>query len=84
MQTATLSMKRSDGTVLQSNANDNVVLGREFSVPAHGAVVMNLNDYEAPNNYGLVTLQPAATNALVAWVTRVKGDDFVISTPVRQ
>ena len=52
-------------------------------VPAHGSAEVDLGQFDAADNYGFVTVQ-AQNSTIVAWTLRVRGDEYVIPTPVRQ
>lgn len=69
------SMVRSDGTTM--------VLGHTVSVPAHGLSVVDLNQFESADNYGVLTIQPK-TLTPVAWVKRRKSGEFVIPTRAQE
>ena len=70
-----LSLTRSSG--------DSVVSGLSFSVPGNGSIEVSLNNYELPNNYGVVTLHSAAGNNISAWVKRRQEDNYSIPTILR-
>ena len=73
----TVSMKRYDGT--------EVVLGRDFRVPAHGLTDYNLCAEEQENVYGVVTVQPAAPNTVFATVLRIgENEQYRFAIPVRE
>ncbi len=82
-QLATLSMVRANGFRIRGG-DSQIQLGSQFSVPARGVRVVNLNQYEQQNNYGVVTLQPEKDNSLISWVLRERTGDYIIPTPVRQ
>jgi hypothetical protein len=70
-----LGMVRSDGT--------NMIQGHNVSVPAHGLSVVDLNQFESADNYGVLTIQPE-TLTPVAWVKRRKSGEFVIPTRAQE
>ena len=87
-QAVSLSMTRSDGNAVTNDGRtgiqSTVQLGSDIIIPGHGMRVIDLNDFDLPNNYGVVSVLPSNTNKIVAWVVRVRGEDYAIPTPVRQ
>jgi hypothetical protein len=86
-QEVDIAIVRSDGTELlgvNRPAVSGQLRGTGFVVPANGIVVLDLGEFEIPNNYGVVTVQPAKSNSITSWIVRRKGDEYVMPTPVRQ
>lgn len=80
-------LTRSDGTeLLKSSATIDASgqTGELLTISEHGTVSINLNQYEMANNYGVVNIIPDNQNTIVSWVTRHRGTDYVMPTPVRQ
>ena len=75
-QTISILLTRSSGEIVQSAI--------PITVPAHGTRTLRINDYEVPDNYGVVTVQGQAANSIKAWLLRHKAADYVVPTPVRQ
>jgi hypothetical protein len=67
--------------VTMNRGDGHEMLNQTFRMEAVSA--LRLNDWEAANSYGVVTLQPQFRHSVVAWVLRRKGNDFIIPTPVR-
>jgi C1A family cysteine protease len=63
---------------------DGEQLFESAEIPAHGSLVIDLSGYANVNSYGVVTVQPGESAALVAWITRQNGTSYLIPTPVRQ
>ncbi len=74
-RTATISMTRSDGT--------DVLVGEEVIVAPMSVQTVTLNNHEVENIYGVVVVQSDQVNSLISWVTRKRGSEYVIPTPVR-
>ncbi|MCB0322538.1 MAG: hypothetical protein KDD69_03160 [Bdellovibrionales bacterium] len=84
---ATVSMTRSNGDRVRGVARakaEPILQGDSVRVPAFGTVVQNLNEFERPNEYGVVTVHSPRRNGLVAWVLRRRGAEYLIPRPVRQ
>lgn len=76
-QSATITMTRSDGTV--------VLAGSPVTVPARGGVDLDICSNEIINNYGSVTVVPSTPNSLFGAVVRLgKNDNYRFPTPLRQ
>lgn len=69
-QDVELVMVRSDGSTQ--------IEGWTLTVPAKGALFVDLNYFEGPNNYGQVMLMPENPHTVSARVLRVRGSDYVI------
>ena len=74
-QSANISLTRSDGT--------SVLLEQPVLVPANGVVVVSLNQFEAADNYGVLTLQSEQGRNLLGVVVRTRPGEYGIPTPVR-
>ena len=57
--------------------------GGNRTVTINGVGAVNLNEFDSSDSYGVVTVQPQNSNSLVGWVLRVKGNEYVIPTPIR-
>lgn len=76
-QTVTVGMTRYDGT--------DVLSGEDLTVPSRGIVDYNLCANDSPDNYGVVTAQPANPNTIVGSVVRIGNNtSYRFPTPVRQ
>jgi len=60
-----------------------VAIGVTVTVPAHGMKAVRVNDYEMPNNYGVVTVQPQIINSVVAWIVRKRDGEYAMPIPVK-
>jgi len=74
-ESASLSMTRPGTQALIDN--------KTVNIPARGLLVVDLNKYDRANVYGTVTVTASHAHTLNSWVTRAKGDEFVVPTPVR-
>ena len=73
----TVSLKRYDGTVVES--------GRDFPVAAHGLTDYDLCSADQANVYGVVTVAPATANTIMATVLRIgANEEYRFPTLVRQ
>ncbi|MCB0344433.1 MAG: hypothetical protein KDD66_04925 [Bdellovibrionales bacterium] len=77
VQSVSVSMTRSDGTV--------VMAGTPVNIPARGGVDLDLCSSEIDNNYGSVTVVPTNPNSVFGAVVRLgKNDNYRFPTPLRQ
>ena len=73
-QTVNVSAVRSDGT--------NVMSGEEFTVPPMGTLFVDVNDYEAADNYGVVTIQGFSPGSVSAWILRENAGQYTVPVPM--
>jgi len=48
-----------------------------------GVHTLHLNQFEESDNYGVIELVPSQRNSLASWALRVRGNDYIIPTPLR-
>jgi hypothetical protein len=53
------------------------------SYSMQGVSALYLNQFETPDTYGVLRVEPAQRNSVVSWALRVKGQEYIIPTPVR-
>ena len=71
-QSAQISMVRPDGSERHAQAYQ-----------LRGVHALHLNQFEEPGHYGTVRVRPENRNTIVSWALRVKGDEYIIPTPLR-
>ncbi|MCB0323049.1 MAG: hypothetical protein KDD69_05725 [Bdellovibrionales bacterium] len=71
-QQVALTLVRPDGTERYA--------GTQY---VHGVQAVHLNAFEEPDHYGLVVVRPERPNSMIAWMLRVRGQEYVIPTPLR-
>jgi hypothetical protein len=78
-QRVQLSMTRSDGG--EPLGKDGAL---DYLIPPRSTKVINVNDYEQDNVYGMIRVSPTSPNAVIAWVLRERNNDYIMPVPVRQ
>lgn len=48
-----------------------------------GAHALHLNQFEQAEQYGVVEVTPSARGTIASWALRVRGNDYIIPTPLR-
>jgi hypothetical protein len=81
---ATEKIQRVSVTLVRSDGLSVNMLDNEIELRAHALKVIELNEYELEDNYGVVTVQPNEANSIVSWVNRVRENSYLINTHVRQ
>lgn len=55
-----------------------------ITIPAHGVIAVDLNQFDSVDSYGTLSVQSDSENSLVAWTLRARGTDYVMPAPVVQ
>ncbi len=71
-QNVEVKMTRPDGTIRH--------LG---SYQISGAHTLHLNQFEQADHYGVVEVRPSTRGTVASWALRVRGNDYIIPTPLR-